>query len=567
MVAGIWYLRNYFLTGSMLWDNFFNITDYHWAQDFIISTMASLPTTSAFSFLFYIVVIPFTSYALGTLWVIPKVVGFIKASKESKWPFFVLVWVLGFLIGYFWSNFYEFQTTTADPRELYPLAPFLSIFIAIGIVYISGYLSKNNRNMVTAILLLSFGLLSLSQSSLIYQYGPASFRSFFVIAANSLGSSLGALAGKIPNYPELLASAAPRLLLFSLAVSLIILGPLFVPKLSACALKHVQRVRRERRCHLVHLRNPYQKIALLILLFALMLLPYLAMSFEFGNGNINDFGKNQLDPLYWGLYTNVASYVENNTQNGDVILMLNSYGFQYYLHRDVTVLDLSTPGDLAVFRDAVESSNVSLVLSILDAQNIRYVLLPKGNSPLMTKLSEESILIDIINDPAYFAQAKNFGSWVLYEFIYGRLQITQGWVETSFLTNWTVVSGNFTNLIGNSTTLSITVSANTTVILRYSGIPTIDTTAYPFLACNLTGSNNARYLFRLFSIDEKISYDFPYWAIPLENGGIRTYNLAESPLVNTRLSYEAFLDVQSVNQYPATLDVSFFMIFRYDQTK
>jgi hypothetical protein len=563
IVAGTWYLRNYLLTGSILWDNFFNNVNYHWAQNFIISTTASVPTTSAVSFFFYIVVIPFTSYALGTLWFVPKVIGLIKTLRNLKWSLFILIWILGFLIGYFWSNFYEFQKNIADPRGLYPLAPLLCIFIAIGIVNISSYLSKNKQNMIISIILFSFGFLSLSQSSLIFQFGPSYLRNFFVIVSNSLGSSLGDLAGKVPNYPELLVLAAPRLLLFSLSVSVIILGSLFVSKL----LKSIQRVRRERKSNPFHLRNLYLKVILFIFLFMLILLPYILMAFEFSNGDINDFGEDELNPLDWGLYTNVASYIENITQNGDVILTLNSASFQYYLNKNVTVLDLSTPGDLAVLRNAVESDNVSLVVNTLHDQNIRYVILPSGNSPIKTKLSEEGIFIDVLTDPLYFAKVKNFGSWIVYDFIYDKLQITQGWAETSFLTNWTVVNGNAKSFIKNSSTLSITVPANRTVSLQFSGMPIINTSVYPFLAYNLTGSTNARFLFRLFTSDEKISYDFPYWAIPPENWSIYSFNLAESPIANSTLSYKAFLNVQSVDQYPATIDVSFFMIFKYDQIK
>lgn len=560
IVAAIWYLRNYFLTGTILWDNFFSSANYHWAQEFILSTMTSLPTNSTIPFFFYMIVIPFSSYALGTLFFVPKVVGLIKLSKEGKWFLLIFIWILGFWIGYFLANFYSFQTIKADPRQLYPLVPLLSIIIASGITSISDYLSKNNRKITISIILLSFGFISLSQSSLIYQYGPSFLKDFFSVASTSLGSSIEALAGKVPNYPQFLAFAAPELLIFSVIISFLILFPIFIPKI----FEYIQKRLTKNYCHFsLHLRHSYPKKILFILFFSLLILPIFSMAFEYTNGNIDDFSEKQLGSIYDGLYTDISSYVQDNAKINDTILMINSNGFQYFLQKEINVLDISQPGNLAAVRNIIESDDFTQIIDALHKKNIRYVLLTKTNNALMKKIFNESMFLDVLQNPLYFSIVKTFDSWILYELIYGRYNITPVWVE-NFTANWTVIKGN-PSLSNCSEPFSVTVPANTTITVQYSFLPRINTTTYPYLTYNITGSRNTQYLFRLFSDDEKLHADFPYWGIPSDKWKIKIYNLAESSIANSTLSHTAFLSVKSIDQFPAQLNVSSFTIFKYDE--
>lgn len=559
-IAGIWYLRNYLSTGSVLWGDFFNHADYHWATNFLSSTAATVNVTTIGLYLLYLIAIPFTSYVLGSLWVIPKIVGLIQGSKTRKWSFIMLVWVLGYWIGYFWSKFHEFEATTVDPRDLYPLASFSSIFIAFGIVHISTYLTKNYRNAVITILLFSFGFVSLSQSSLIYQYGPSSLRGFFAIIANLLGSTSESLAGKVPNYPRLLVSVAPSLLLLSFVISLFILGPMVMAKLSRNISKF--RAKIAGSFHF-HSRVSFKKMAMFIFFFSTIVVPYLWLPFEFSGGNIYNLGKDQLNPLYGGLFTELASYLENRTQDGDTILMLESNGLQYYLHKNVKVVALAVPGNLATFRSAIESNDSSQLISAMRKLNVRYVLLPKGNSALMEKLNEESLLFSVVHDPTCFVMIKDFNSWKLYELLEGRYLLIKGWEETSFTENWTYYRGNYTNFESSNNVLSISVPGNTTGVFQYSGMPNINTTTYPYLTIRIKGSPNTRYALRLISEHAEIGYDFSGPDALSENWAANTFNIAESPLEDKLLYSQTYLYVQSADLVTATLFVDLLMIFTY----
>jgi len=275
-----------------------------------------------------------------------------------------------------------------------------------------------------------------------------------------------------------------------------------------------------------------------------------------------------LKPIYGGLFTEVAPYLEYHAEDGEVIIMTESYGLQYHLHRNVRVIALSVPGNLAALRDVIESNDSAVVLSSLREYGVRYFLLRKGRPQFTEYLSNRSILLDIVRDPRYF-ELISFKNWDLYEFIQGRKMVVIGWKDDSFTSNWTYIEGYSTknanwSFISDSDVLTVTVAGNATVYFRYLGLPFLNTTEYQYVACRVRGSPNARWLFRLFSQDGSLSYDFPYWWKPSEDWDIYPFSIAETRLKDQLLDQQAFLDVKSVDSNPARIYVDFYFIYKYE---
>jgi hypothetical protein len=552
-IAVIWYLRNFSLAGSWVWGFQINSPNRLWALDFLSLGQNPISHGNIGTFLGSIVLIPFTVYVLGTMWIIPKLAGIVLLVGTQKKSLLMMIWVVGYWIGYFWSVFYHFELYSLNPRDLFPFAPFFSLFAAFGIFYVVKYFTKNHVETFIIYLLGSLGFASLTQSLLIYDYGPAFLRSTL-------------LTWQFPKYSDTLLSFMPSLLFFTFIVNALIFSVPLLGKLIKGLMK--RRVVINLKVS-THLKDCSGKIISIILAFLLLVAPYIWLTYEFSGGNIQVFGENQLKPIYEGLFTEVAPYLEGHIKDGDVILMPDSYPLQYYLRRNVIVIALDVPGNLAALRSVVESENSSLVLSSLRELGVRYFLLRKGTSPFMKKLSNESMLLNVLRDPRYFMLARSFYVWDLYEFIEGRYLVVKGWEDSSFMENWTYVEGDSTkganySFTSNGDIVSVSVVANFKVTFQYLGLLPLNTQEYSYIACRVKGRPNARWLFRLISQDGKIGYDFPYWRAPSKNWETYLFSIAETPLKDQLLSQRVFLEIQSVDSSPATLYVYFYMIFKYE---
>jgi hypothetical protein len=150
--------------------------------------------------------------------------------------------------------------------------------------------------------------------------------------------------------------------------------------------------------------------------------------------------------------------------------------------------------------------------------------------------------------------------------------IVKGWEDNSFTENWTYIEelstrgANF-NFTSNGDILTLNVSGNAKITFQYNALPLINTTEYPYVACRVKGSSNARWLFRLISQDGKIGYDFPYWETPSDNWTVYAFNIADTPLKNNVLDRRIYLGMQSIDSNRATLYIDFYMMFKYEPTQ
>lgn len=563
IVALVWYLRNYLFTGSILWSIGFQSPSYQWASAFLQSTTTSIPSGNIGSFLTLLISLPFTIFALGTTLIIPKLSGLILCAKRRE-GLIMIIWVIAYWISYFWWNFANYWGYLVNPRDLFVLAPFFSIFSALGIAKISSFFTRKHGDFLIIFITLSFGLTTLFQSMLIGNYGPSLVNNVLAFLAKLVGCSLESLSWRTPNDQLSLLSSTPSVLFFVLVVNVLIFG-LGLKLILSLARREISPRWKPR----VFFNALLGKAVILLLVCVILLMPYLWLTFEFTGGNVQSFGKSQLEPLYGGLYTKVASFLNDHAKDGNIILTTDVAfrSLQYYLHGNVQVVALNAAGNLAAFREVIECNNLSDTAKLLLELHVRYFLEPSGTSPFLEKLSHATLLLNVVHDPRFFKLVENFPAWSIYELVAGESLVIKGWEENSFQMNWTYNEEYSTpeadwSLSSDGDVATFTVAGNAKAYFRYLGMPSLNTTEFPYMAAGVKGSPNARWLFRLYTTNGT-SYDFPYWAKPSEGWETYVFMIDKTPLRNELLNQEVFLAVESVDSNPATLSIDFYMIFKY----
>jgi hypothetical protein len=562
-VCIFWYLRNLVLTGSILWSVSFKDTNFQWALNFLKFASVSTPQGDIIQYVLLLIVLPFVIFVLGTLWLFAKFTGLIIYLRHK---FLVLfVWIAGYWISYFWWNLYHFEVYSLNPRDLFFFSPFFSIFTAFGILAIIDFSVRQNKDAVVIYLVSAFGFLSLAQSMLINNYGPAFIKNWFVSLTRTFGGSTDILSGQIANNVLSLFSSIPSLLLFTTIISFIILTPLLL-KFAIHLIKPTLSIRIKLN---YHFKVPLRVALVFILMFMILVAPYIWLTYEFSGGNAQNFGDAQLSPIYNGLFTEVAPYINNNINSNEVILTFSPEfrSLQYYIKENASVVALNIPGNLAAFRAAVEANSSSSVMSTLEQLNVRYFLEKKGGmSPFISKLSNESLLIEVFHDPHYFTLVKSFEDWNLYESIAKKYSIVYGWEDNSFDANWKYAK-DYSTLNANwsfntdGDVLNLSVSGNASVCFQDTMMPNLNMSEYNYVVARVRGSPNTQWLFRLFSKDG-LSYDYPYWGSPSEQWQTMLFSIADTPLQGKTLD-QSMLVIRSTNNDSATLYVDFYAVFKY----
>jgi hypothetical protein len=562
-IASLWYVRNYILTGSALWSiGYRNIPNYTWALSYLSATQTITVSNSIGAFLVSLILIPFLTAFLGTFWLVPKLAGTIKQMLSGK-NTIIFIWIVGYWLGYFWSVFNPFNTYALNPRDVLPLAPIICFFAAIGLQHINDHFSKNRSDTITILMLMLFGFASLTQSMLIYQYGPSVFNSI----ANLFGSSLTILTDHYDRSSQALIQYTPDLLYSILIVNLLLFGLILSVKLANKLREHFKVKLKMPEC--TRLKKLSQKAIVLTLILIIQVVPYVSLTYSFSGGNIALFGENQLNALDEGLFSKILPYLSQNIRDGDVIVTAQSFGLQYYLHGDIRVLDLSLPANLAALMGVIEDENATKILNSIREFGVRYFLLPKSKTPFMQRLSDTSILLRTVKNPQNFILVASSEGWELYEILKTE-KLILGWEDGTFVSNWTNIEKYTTpnsswSFTSNGDILNVTVSGNATVTFQYVGIPSINTSLYHYVAVRVKGTANARWLFRTISNDQQAtSYDFPYWWTPPEDWDVYIFDINNTLLKDKVLRPDAYLELRSVDSNPATVYIDYYLIFGYN---
>jgi len=395
----IWYLRNYFALGTFLWR--FSVKDANFQWAFRILESASNRGPSG---VFYLasLLFPLTLPALGTAFIIPKLVGatnLIKINEETS-PLYA--WT----IGYFMFAFA--YTSVINERFLLPIVPFVAIFSAIGISFIVGYFRKSQDVDIIVLTTMFLGIFSIIQSSLIFHLSRTGSNFIFAFISKItalIGVPWSILCGQL-SISEI-SSQTIYLLYFGLIVSFV-MALLFI---FARAHNLTSKVKRDLYFSLV-----------LVVMVSVLVAPHFYLVFSLSDGKISTFRYQQR--IYYGygnLYSEILPYLSANAIKGDVILSFGTTGtgLPYYLE-DIKIFDISFPDNLATLRSAVESDNVSQTFFSLQNLNVRFILVPRDvfqkTPPLISSFLDATLnsKVELLNRQLFF-KLIFAGNWKLYE--------------------------------------------------------------------------------------------------------------------------------------------------------
>jgi hypothetical protein len=408
----IWYLRNYFSLGTLIWYISVTDADFQWA--FALLQKVSGSGLSG-SFYLSLLLFPLTLPALGTTFISTKILGAIQMNKINAKISPVLIWGTGYIM------FSFAYTNLINERFFLPVTPAIAILVAVGISLIARYVKKfENVNVMVAITLL-LGAFSLVQSSLIYNLIKGSSSSlfyFFSKTSASIGLPWYILCGQL-SISEI-GSQTITLLFFSVLVTFmliisVLLGrwcienkiPLVIPLV----------IRRK----ILKIKKIVMFLVVLIVTIIVLAAPHLYLILDLSGGNLDSFRSQQRNYYGYGnLYSEVYPYLLGNTSKGDSIVTLGIYGtgLAYYLS-NVTLFDISAPQNLAILRDDIESNNLSKTILTLRNMSAIFVLLPSNfhqNTPPAISSFLDRLLfseIELGNNIFSFEFVIN-GAWKLY---------------------------------------------------------------------------------------------------------------------------------------------------------
>lgn len=432
-VALLWYLRIYFEMGTLIWLSSINELDLQWSISILSDSLSQTILSQSPIYLFFIFISIFVHPILGSVWLIPKIIGIVKSNNKIM---MVHIWVIGFIISFLLYSFSRIITHSSfnlNPRDLVPLAPFFSIYAAIGLFALAVRLNKALRYLIVLSITLLFGCISLAQSLLLLYFPPDYLKEILIRTANFSLTSLKLFAHGSPD-------VALNWVLFGIIIGSPLLILLLMKKCYAYLLKRKKIHRVVIHFHFKQIRFQKQAVACLIvpiLFLGLLIVPYVSLTHQYGNGDILSFEENQDLILSGSTYSNILDYLRNNTDNGDVIFTIGtaSTRLQYKLDT-VKFVDLTLADNLATFRGLIESNSTQDILSTLQSLNVRYFMYSTSKSDglaLEDWLLSNSLLLDVVLDSRYFTLRMSSGSWILFELNVIDNSQTALWTENNFV--------------------------------------------------------------------------------------------------------------------------------------
>jgi len=433
----IWLLRNYYFFGTFISEGNINYPPYQFATTFLRNIGGNQSTQSLMN-LYLIHLSSFFSFLtisyLGTVWLLPKLLGMIKSIHWNSESVFLYIWFISHYMWYFYTLLLSPELIDViNFRWLFPIAPMLAIFTAVGIFLLIKFFTKSENINKMILLAMFFGVFSAAQFNLIYLFRPFPFDSLFTGISSLLGVPWIALTGELAWYPESLVSESLTLLIFGFIVSVLSLILLELTKhslslrfqtirLRFSKVKRIRSIFHMKKSNFKSKKARVISLALLILL-ATQVIPYVVLIYQVGDGNMSAFkDKERLMFDFQGLYTEILLYLQRNIKKGDAIVAVDVRltGLYYYLD-DANFIDVET---LLPYLYPDFGLNASQVLSIFNSLKVRYFLLPGTYSGaagtgkhLVEELSKRTPLLSIVRNTEYFTRINTqTKAWELYEF-------------------------------------------------------------------------------------------------------------------------------------------------------
>lgn len=431
-------LRNYLFLGTFLMEG--NIKDprHQFATAFTRSLSANQSTPPLMhiylihlSSLFFFLTISY----LGTVWLLPKLIGIIKSIRLNKESSLLYIWFIGYYMFYFYTLLlFPELINSINFRWLFPIAPFLAVFSAVGIFFMVKFFTRSQNVNKMILVAMFFGIFSATQFHLIYLFRPFPFDSFFTGISSLVGAPWITLTGELAWYPEMVGMESLNLLKFGFIVSvlsLVLLAP-FRPPLSLCFHTIRARLSKATRGRIIFRsrkfdfkpKNARFILLTLLILFTTQIIPYVILIYQVSGGNFSAFkDKERLMFDFQDLYSEILPYLQKNINKGDAIVAVDvrGTGLCYYLN-DAKFIDIAT---LIPYLYPDFGIDASQALSIFNSLKVRYFLLPgtypgvtgRGNQ-LIEELSKRTPLLSIVRNTEYFARINTqTTAWELYEFV------------------------------------------------------------------------------------------------------------------------------------------------------
>jgi len=369
---------------------------------------------------------------LGTFWLVPKTWGLFSMSRREK-RFILFFWGLS------WFCYWQiYLGGIGGNRYLLPLTPILAWAIAIGVVELSPKLKtvflKNKKISVDTIitLMVIFGLLfSLIQSNFLWwnagviYYGQTELRNqaLEVISsqtAKTLNIFTGSLEAPLGSYKDDLIISTKRLAVAFSATSDLASG--YIKELMSAAILVSLGV----LLFLLVLSKiklaPKILSRVIIILGAILILPYFLVFIFISEGNLNQFAKFEREKVYssWGQAKFIEPFLIQNARKDDKILFYGiPTGLSYFTGLRVYNLEYGVAG-IEIVSPIIGERDKEEVYSFLKERNIKYFIFDThGRSAerfnQFKKLTEFALILD---DRQYVEQ-KIFptgeNAWAIYE--------------------------------------------------------------------------------------------------------------------------------------------------------
>lgn len=300
-----------------------------------------------------------------------------------------------------------------NPRDIFVLAPLLTTTTAAGIVFITSTFDKTDDDMksfFSFFIIGYFGLLSYIHSVLVYFTNA-----YCATMIGVLTASLGRIVGLSLMQTSFQISYSDRAIFIGDNILRIISFSFIagIPVLILLVYQYYKIFLKKRLRVVIHFRS--QKAAdlfknglkslIILLILSVIMIPRAEMLLT--QGGIKEF---QLKNTYSALY----ELIDRGCKfDGGILTFKAPDGLPYYL-REIKVVDLQYPANLAFLKDCLLSNHSYETAAKLKQQGIRYILV----NPSITQELDASLNFTIskmMQNPEFAILSKSFSSWKLYK--------------------------------------------------------------------------------------------------------------------------------------------------------
>jgi hypothetical protein len=577
-LSSIWYINNLLRYGSLLYTSSVGIPNYDWAINILKSI--SLPG-SGISYVYYVpyVFLLFLNPAvMGYVWLIPLLSGlaimlYKKRNTQNLLLFYSIMFIL-LVFSQIAIGISPYGISVANPRDLLPIAPLLSVIVANALCSLSLWQSApkaSNHDITLAVFLAAcFGFASYIHSVYLY-FGTiilptltriiSLFLSVFGLTLQQTTYQLSPfdrIVNMIEHFNSIVAislfAAIPFIFIALLKIKSTYSGSDIAKKLRSHVSNWTNQIPHfiNRPLFTERTKTVTEGIGLIAIVVSVIVVPRGIILAAQGGPLAS--GEYQLSHYYGDIYDLILNH--SSVIHGDILTYAAPAGLQYYIS-NVRIIDISYAANLAHLKDCFNSSSPYSSAMKLRQTGIRHILLnPNTFSPIDIALNHT--LSNITNSDDLALESQHYGDWVLYDL--GPFEISktimplENWLIDS---RYSVGSGSFVvNDTGAFLQLNTSATGNRIAIANYM-IPQVDIADYNYLLVNFTATDNVRILIR-FYLKNGTPLDLAYWTPPSQ---VEVLNFRT--IGSGHLRGDAYISIVSDNDESAYAQINEVAILKY----